>query len=51
MSVATVKRGYRQSRDYPEQVNSVSQLDICFIMYEDNMFINKDADAQYIAFR
>ena len=46
VSFATVKLGCRQPRKLPEQLNFMSQSDICFVMDEFDMFINKDADAQ-----
>lgn len=36
---------------YPKQVNIVFQSDIYFAIDEFNIFINKDADMQYITFK
>ena len=53
-SLALVKRGRGQPRKYLEQANIAAPSDICFLMDEFDVFINKNSDAhpaQYTASR
>ena len=45
-SLGSVKRGRGRPKKYPKQANIAAPSDICFLMDEFDVFINKNADAQ-----
>lgn len=52
--LTSVKQSHRQPKKYPEQVNIITPLDICFLINKFDIFINKNTNikpAKYIIFK